>query len=98
MPQFILTYHGGSQPTTPEEGKAHMARYMEWMGGLDMVVGQQPLKNTTILGADQIGTPMMGYSILNAADIEEARAIAEKSPFLEMENATMQVSELIVMG
>ena len=45
MPQFILTYHGGSQPTTPEEGKAHMARYMEWMGGLDMVVGQHPLKN-----------------------------------------------------
>ena len=45
MPQFILTYHGGSQPTTPKEGKAHMARYMEWMGGLDMVVGQHPLKN-----------------------------------------------------
>jgi len=98
MPQFILTYHGGSQPTTPEEGKAHMARYMEWMGGLDMVVGQQPLKNTTVLGADQIGTPMMGYSILNAADIDEARTIAEKSPFLEMDNASMQVTELIVMG
>ena len=98
MPQFILTYHGGSQPTTPEEGKAHMARYMEWMGGLDMVVGQQPLKNTTVLGADQIGTPMIGYSILNAADIDEAHTIAEKSPFLEMDNASMQVSELIVMG
>ena len=98
MPQFIMTYHGGSQPTTPEEGKAHMARYMEWMGGLDMIVGQQPLKNTTVLGADQIGTPMMGYSILNAADIDEARTIAEKSPFLEMDNASMQVSELIVMG
>ena len=46
MPQFILTYHGGSQPSSPEEGKAHMARYMAWMSGLDMVVGQQPLKNT----------------------------------------------------
>ena len=98
MPQFIMTYHGGSQPATPEEGKAHMARYTEWMGGLDMVVGQQPLKNTQILGADQIGTPMMGYSIVNAPDIDAARAIAEKSPFLEMDNATMQVSELIVMG
>ena len=98
MPQFIMTYHGGSQPSTPEEGKAHMARYMAWMQGLDMVVGQQPLKNTALLGADQIGTPMMGYSIVNAADIDAARAIAEKSPFLEMDNAAMQVSELIVMG
>ena len=41
---------------------------------------------------------MMGYSILNAPDIASARAIAEKSPFLEMDNASMQVSELIVMG
>ena len=98
MPQFILTYHGGSQPATPEEGKAHPARYMAWMRELDMVVGQQPLKNTAVLGADQIGAPMMGYSILNAADLDEALAIAEKCPFLEMENATMQVSELVVMG
>lgn len=98
MPQFILTYHGGSQPSSPEEGKAHMARYMAWMKDLDMVVSQQPLKNTTVLGADQIGTPMMGYSILDAPDIDAARAIAENCPFLEMENASMQVSELIVMG
>lgn len=98
MPQFILTYHGGSQPSSPEEGKAHMVRFMEWMGGLDIDVGQQPLKNTQILGADQIGTPMMGYSIITADSIEDARAAAEKCPFLEMDNASMQVSELIVMG
>lgn len=98
MPQFIMTYHGGSQPSSPEDGKAHMARYMAWMGELDMVVGQQPLKNTQILGPDQIGTPMTGYSIINAESIEEAREIAAKCPFLEMENATMQVSELITMG
>ena len=98
MPQFILTYHGGSQPATPEEGKAHRARYIEWMRELDMVVSQQPLKNTIVLGADQIGTPMMGYSILNASDLDETRAIAGKCPFLEIEHATMQVSELIAMG
>ena len=31
-------------------------------------------------------------------DIDAARAIAEQSPFLEMDNASTQVSELIVMG
>lgn len=97
MPQYIMTYHGGSQPATPEEGKAHMDRYMAWMGTLDAVVGQQPLKGTETLGSKEI-TPMMGYSIINAPDMDAARKIANACPFLEMDNSAMQLSELIVMG
>ncbi|WP_394179320.1 hypothetical protein [Yoonia maritima] len=93
MPQFILTYHGGSQPKTPEEGKAHMDRYMQWIGGLNAVVPQQPLKGTETLGDMQI-TPMMGYTIIEAADMDAARTTAQACPFLEMENSAMQVSEL----
>lgn len=97
MPQFIMTYHGGSQPKTPEEGKAHMDRYMQWIGSLDAVVPQQPLRGTQVLGDAQI-TPMMGYTIINATDMDAAKAIAEACPFLEMDGAAMQLSELIVMG
>jgi hypothetical protein len=97
MAQFIFTYVGGSQPATPEEGKAHMAKYMAWMGTLDAVTPQQPLKNTTTLGTKEI-VPMMGYSIINAADIEAAKSIAASCPFLDMENSGMQVSELASFG
>lgn len=97
MAQFILTYVGGSQPATPEEGKAHMERYMAWIGTLDAVNPQQPLKNTTVLGTKEI-VPMMGYSIINADDIEAAKTIAAACPFLEMDNAAMQVSELASFG
>ena len=97
MPQFIMTYHGGSKPKTPEEGQAHMQRYMEWIGGLDAVVPQQPLKGSEVLGTKEI-TTMMGYSIINAADMDAARAIAQSCPFLDMDDSAMQLSELMVMG
>jgi hypothetical protein len=97
MPQFIMTYHGGSKPKTPEEGQAHMQRYMEWIGGLDAVVPQQPLKGREVLGSKEI-TTMMGYSIINAANMDAARAIAQNCPFLDMDDSAMQLSELMVMG
>ena len=96
MPQFIMTYHGGSQPKSPEEGQAHMERYMQWIGGLDAVVPQQPLKDTQVLGDKEI-TTMMGYTIINADDMAAAKAIAETCPFLEMDNSAMQLSELATM-
>ena len=97
MPQFIMTYHGGSKPKTPEEGQAYRQRYMEWIGGLDAVVPQQPLKGSEVLGTKEI-TTMMGYSIINAADMDAARAIAQSCPFLDMDDSAMQLSELMVMG
>ncbi|MDB4111848.1 YciI family protein [Yoonia sp.] len=97
MPQFIMTYHGGSKPATPEEGQAHMQRYMEWIGGLDAIVPQQPLKGSEVLGSKEI-TTMMGYSIINAPDMDAARAIAQSCPFLDMDDSAMQLSELMVMG
>ena len=97
MPQCIMTYHGGSKPATPEEGQAHMQRYMEWIGGLDAVVPQQPLKGSEVLGSKEI-TTMMGYSIINAPDMDAARAIAQSCPFLDMDDSAMQLSELMLMG
>jgi len=97
MPQFIMTYHGGSKPATPEEGQAHMQRYMEWIGGLDAVVPQQPLKGSEVLGSREI-TTMMGYSIINAPDMDAARVIAQSCPFLDMDDSAMQLSELMMMG
>ncbi len=99
MAQFILTYHGGSQPKSPEEGKAHMDRYMQWIGGLNASVPQQPLKGTQMLGDVPDGhVPMMGYTVIEADDMDAALAIAKACPFLEMDNAAMQVSEFHSMG
>lgn len=34
MAQYIITYLGGNQPSTPEEGKAHFTKYSEWLASL----------------------------------------------------------------
>ena len=74
-----------------------MYKRQEWIGGLDAVVPQQPLKGSEVLGTKEI-TTMMGYSIINAADMDAARAIAQSCPFLDMDDSAMQLSELMVMG
>lgn len=46
MTQFIITYLGGNQPATPDEGRAHFAKYMQWINGLGeaAVSAMNPLK------------------------------------------------------
>ena len=39
MAKYVITYLGGGgtgdhPPMTPEEGKAHQAKYMEWIASL----------------------------------------------------------------
>lgn len=41
---------------------------------------------------------MMGYSIINAANIEATKSIAAACPFLDMDNSGMQVSKLASFG
>ncbi len=39
MPDYIIAYHGGRKPESPEEGAKHMAKWKAWIGGLgDAVV------------------------------------------------------------
>lgn len=103
MSQYILVYVGGDQPASPEEGKAHFAKYMEWLSSLgDAAVSPaNPLKNTTTVnpdGSTSAGgkTTMSGYTIVEADSIEQALAMAKSCPFLEI-NGSMEVSELMQM-
>lgn len=103
MAQYMITYLGGDHPTTPEEGQKHFAKYQEWLGGLgDKVVSPaNPLKGTTLVkpdGSTSEGsqTGMSGYTIIEAASLEEALEVSKACPFLEI-NGTLEVSELVQM-
>ena len=39
MPKFMMIYHGGGRPETPEEGEKVMAAWMAWIGGANPVSG-----------------------------------------------------------
>ena len=103
MPQYIITYLGGDQPSSPEEGKQHYAKYREWLSSLgdSAVSPANPIKDTSTVNPDgtvTIGstTSMSGYTIIEAESMEVALSIAKACPFLDI-GGSLEVSELIQM-
>lgn len=104
MAQYFISYLGGDQPSTPEEGQKHFAKYKEWLTSLGeaMVSPANPLKATHTIKADGSvsaggNTGMSGYTIIEADSIEAALTVAKACPFLEI-NGTLEVSELMSMN
>jgi len=103
MAQYIITYLGGEQPSTPEAGKQHFAKYKEWLAALgdSAVSPANPLKNTKTVSSDGVvtagsATAMSGYTIIEADSMEAALEIAQACPFLEI-GGSLEVSELMRM-
>lgn len=100
MPQYVMVYLGGNPPSTPEEGKQHFAKYMEWLSSLgDAAVSPaNPLKTTSTVSPDGTvnaggTTAMSGFTIVEADSMEAALTMAKACPFLEI-GGSLEVSEL----
>lgn len=103
MPNYVITYIGGNRPATPEEGKQHFAKYMEWLSALGeaAVSPANPLGSTRTVNPDGTveegsKTSMSGYTIVSANTIDDAIAMAKDCPFLEI-GGSLEVSELMQM-
>ena len=101
MAQYIITYLGGNQPSSPEEGKQHFAKYKEWLDSLgdSAVSPANPLKGTSIVNPDGTittgsKTSMSGFTIIEADSMEAALLIAKACPFLDI-GGSLEVSELM---
>jgi hypothetical protein len=104
MAQYIMTYLGGDQPSSPEEGRQHFAKYKEWLVSLgdSAVSPANPFKDTHTVNSDGTvttgsTTSMSGYTVIEADSIEAAMEIAKACPFLEI-GGSLEVSELIQMS
>ena len=100
MPQYVIVYLGGDQPSSPEEGKKHFAKYMEWLSSLgDAAVSPaNPLMATQTVNPDGSvsagsSSTMSGYTIVEADSMDGAIDIAKACPFLEV-GGRLEVSEL----
>jgi hypothetical protein len=103
MPQYIITYLGGDKPSTPEEGKQHFAKYMEWLSSLgDAAVSPaNPLKDTKTVSSDGSVanggvTTMSGYTIVETDTMDAALTMAKSCPFLAI-GGSLEVSERVEM-
>lgn len=104
MPKFMLIYHGGGRPETPEEGARVMAAWKSWMESMGeaMVDGGNPAgmsKTVTSSGIDDNGgsNPVSGYTLINAADMDAACTLAKGCPILENGSGTIEVAEALEM-
>ncbi len=103
MAQYVIVYLGGDQPSSPEEGKQHFSKYMDWLSSLgDAAVSPaNPLKDTTTVNSDGTvitggTTTMSGYTIVEADSMDAALSMAKTCPFLEI-GGSLEVSELVEM-
>ena len=103
MPQYVIVYLGGDQPSSPEEGKQHFAKYKEWLSSLgdSAVSPANPLKDTSTVNSDGTvttgsTTSMSGFTIIEADSMEAALLIAKACPFLDI-GGSLEVSELMEM-
>jgi len=100
----MITYIGGNQPDSPEEGKKHFAKYKQWIDSLgDAAVSPaNPLKATCTVNPDgsvsQGGmSSMSGYTIIEVDSMDAALEHAKTCPFLEI-GGSLEVSELVQMS
>ena len=98
MANYLLTYHGGGMPDSPEESAKVMAAWDAWFRELgDAVVdGGNPCSGSKAISPD--GSVMdatmspSGDSIIRAADMDAAVAAAKGCPVLAG-GASVLVSE-----
>lgn len=100
MANFVLVYHGGGMPETPEEGAKIMAAWTDWFKTLgdSLVDGGNPASKTKRISAngsvsDDPSGPT-GYSIISAGSLDEAVAKAKGCPVLQG-GASIQVVETV---
>lgn len=103
MSQYVITYLGGDQPSTPEAGKQHFEKYQIWLASLGEAAlsPMNPFKDTQTVSPDGTvnagsSTAMSGYTVIEADSMEKALEIAKACPFLDI-GGSLEVSELVQM-
>lgn len=102
MANYLLAYHGGGIPETPEQQAEVMAAWEAWYGtlGESIVDGGAPTMPTTTVAADgstsATSNPVSGYTILSADSLDDALAKAAGCP-IRAAGGSIEVGELMPM-
>jgi hypothetical protein len=99
MPRFLVTYHGSEMPHDPESMASARQAFMQWAsktGGALVEPGApvQATKTVSTGGAHDgpaVG-PINGWSVIEAADADEAARMLGDHPFISR-GGVLQISE-----
>ncbi|MEP3295214.1 MAG: hypothetical protein ABJO27_01780 [Pseudoruegeria sp.] len=103
MPEFALIYHGSPQFSSAQDGQDHMTRWKAWSAGLGdaMIVPGAPFGPSKTIQSDgsvQDGAPdpAAGYTVIEAADMDAAIALAKPCPHLDA-GGTLEIAQTMDM-
>ncbi|MFC4668036.1 hypothetical protein ACFO5X_05670 [Seohaeicola nanhaiensis] len=104
MPKFLFVYHGGKRPETQAEIDRAMAAWGTWMSdnAKALVDAGNPVGMSRTVSAagvadDGGANPASGYSLVEAADIDAACAIAAANPMVMDGSGSVEVAPIVEM-
>lgn len=91
MAKYVFAYHGGNHPSSPAEIKQVMDAWGAWFGSLGAAVidgGNAVGKSSTVKADGSLASggganPVSGYSLIEAASLEDAHKKAKGCPILK---------------
>jgi len=99
MANYLLVYHGGAMPETPEENAKVMKAWTDWFGvlGDKLVDGGNPVSQTRTIAtdgsvSDGASNRATGYSVIKADNLDAALSLAKGCPVLGG-GASIEVAE-----
>ncbi len=102
MAKYVFLYGGGTYPETEEEQAQVMAAWSDWMAsaGDNLIDGGAPIGQKKTIAPDGSvsdgGSVVTGYSLYEAASLDDAVAFATGCPHLGA-GGTVEVGEAMTM-
>ncbi|MDQ6877326.1 MAG: YciI family protein [Candidatus Dormibacteraeota bacterium] len=100
MSRFLVTYHGSGVPTDPAQAEQARAAFGEWLtkAGKAVIDAGAPLRPGTQVSNGGASPRVMiaGYSVIEAANLEEAAEILRSHPFVTR-GGTLQLDEAMAV-
>jgi hypothetical protein len=106
MPKFLILYRSTAEAgeqmaaATPEQAQEGMQMWMKWAekAGPALVDLGSPLGGSrTVGGSAQSGTPIGGFSVLEADSTDAVAALLDDHPHLHSPGAAIEVLEYLPM-
>ena len=104
MAKYLFVYHGGKKAESEEDLAKGLDAWGKWFGSMGAAVidGGNPVGESTTVNPDGSvsnnggANPASGYSLIEAADLDDALAKAKGCPILES-GGSIEVAEAIDM-
>jgi hypothetical protein len=101
MTKYLFVYHGGKAPADPSEIKKVMDAWGSWFGSMGSAVIDGVGKSSTVKSDGSLtdgggANPASGYSLIEAASLQEAHQKASGCPILKS-GGTIEIAPTLDM-